>query len=112
MPPKFFRTNGHVLICQDTTCQRLGSPLLYRALWNHLERHSQAYYKSGGKVRLTQSGCLGACGYGPTMCVYRQRPGGLEEAWYGAVDFPLASRVAQAVQDGTELPTEHKYGPE
>ncbi|MFC3860430.1 ferredoxin [Deinococcus antarcticus] len=112
MPAKFFPTNGHLLVCQNGTCQRLGSPLLFQALWQHLERENLAYYKAGGTVRLTQSGCLGACGYGPTLCVYRQRGGQLEEAWYGAVDFPLAARIARAVQDESDLPTEHRYGPE
>lgn len=112
MPPKFFPTNGHILICQNGSCQNRGSGLLYKALWNHLERENLAYYKKGGKVRLTESGCLGACSYGPTLCVYRQRNGGLEEGWYAAVDFGEAKAVAQAVQDETELPQPHKYGPE
>lgn len=112
MPPKFFPTRGHLLVCQGPHCQARGSGLLYRALWNHLERSGLAYYKKGGSLRLTESGCLGACSYGPTVCVYRQREGGLEEGWYAATDFPLASRIAQAVHEGVELPAEHKYGPE
>ncbi|GAA5501240.1 hypothetical protein Dxin01_00972 [Deinococcus xinjiangensis] len=112
MPPKFYPTSGHILICQNNNCQGRGSALLYKALWNHLEREGLAYYKKGGKVRLTESGCLGACSYGPTLCVYRQTPQGLEEGWYAAVDFPVAKAVAQAVQDGSELPEAHKYGPE
>lgn len=114
MPAKYFRTNGHLLVCQGPNCQARGSALLHRALWNHLERASLAYYKRGGTLRLTESGCLGACSYGPALCVYRADPAGagLEEAWYAAVDFPLAARVAQAVHDGAPLPAEHRYGPE
>ena len=112
MPPKFFPTNGHILVCQNSSCQNRGSALLYKALWNHLEREGLAYYKGGGTVRLTESGCLGACSYGPTLCVYRQTAQGLEEGWYAAADFAVAKAVAQAVQDGTELPAAHRYGPE
>ena len=111
MPPKYYPTRGHLLVCQGTSCQARGSSLLYQALWKHLERESQSYYKQSGSVRLTTSGCLGACNYGPTMCVYRQRPEGLEEGWYAAMEFPLASRIAQAVHEGAPLPGEHRYGP-
>lgn len=115
MTPKFFPTNGHLLVCQGQNCLARGSALLHRALWNHLERQALAYYKRGGTLRLTESSCLGACSYGPTLCVYRESPtpgAGLEEAWYAAVDFPLAARIAQAVQDRAPLPPEHRYGPE
>lgn len=113
MTPKYFRTSGHLLVCGGATCQQKGSPLLYKALWNALETQSLAYYKKGGSVRLTQSGCLGACGSGPTVCAYRTRPeGGLEEGWYAAVDFPLALRLARTMHEGRPLPGEHRYGPE
>ena len=112
MPARYFKTNGHLLVCQGQNCQARGSVLLHKALWNHLERQSLAYYKTGGTVRLTESGCLGACSFGPALCVYRQQEDRLEEGWYAAVDFPLATRIAQAVQDGAALPTERKYGPE
>jgi len=112
MPPKYFKTSGHLLVCQGPNCQARGSALLHKALWNHLERAALAYYKTGGTLRLTESGCLGACSYGPALCVYRQQNGELEEGWYAAVDFPLAVKVAQAVHDGDQLPEDHKYGPE
>ena len=111
MPPLYFKTSGHLLVCTGPNCQVRGSALLHKALWNHLERQSLAYYKKGGSLRLTESGCLGSCSYGPSMCIYRQRGSGLEEAWYAAVDFPLATRIAQAVHEGAELPEEHQYGP-
>lgn len=113
MTPKYFRTNGHLMVCQGQSCQTRGARLLYQALWNHLERQSFAYYKKGGSLRLTESGCLGACSYGPTLCTYRRTPqGALEEGWYAAVDFPLAARIAQAVHEGAPLPAEHRYGPD
>lgn len=126
MPPPYFRTSAHLLVCQHTNCKARGGDLLYKALWNALDTSRLAYYKTGGSVRLTESGCLGACSYGPVMCVYRQRPGQagegqaqggasgepqLEEAWYAAADFPLAMAVAQAAHDGAALPEDRRYGP-
>ncbi|WP_407569525.1 (2Fe-2S) ferredoxin domain-containing protein [Deinococcus altitudinis] len=128
MPPPHFKTSAHLLVCQHANCRARGSDLLYKAVWNALDTRRLAYYKTGGSVRLTESGCLGACSYGPVMCVYRQRtgsPGGtgsserteplegphLEEAWYAAADFSLAMEVAQAAHDGAPLPEDRKYGP-
>lgn len=111
MPPLYFRTHGHLMVCQGPSCQARGSAVLYRGLWNHLERQSLAYYKRGGSLRLTESGCLGACSFGPTLCVYRHGPAGLEEGWYAAVDFPLAVGVAQAAHDQAPLPSQGRYGP-
>ncbi|WP_075833800.1 (2Fe-2S) ferredoxin domain-containing protein [Deinococcus marmoris] len=110
--PKYFKTSGHLLVCQGPNCQARGSVLLYKALWKHLESASLAYYKTGGSIRLSESGCLGSCSYGPSLCVYRQTQEGLEEGWFAAVDFPQAARLAQAVHDGAALPDEGKYGPE
>ena len=111
MPPTFFATRGHLLVCQNTSCKARGSGLLYRALWNALEQGKLAYYQSGGSLRLTESGCLGACSFGPVVACYRTRNGVMEEGWYAAVDVPLAKQVAQAMHDETDLPTERRYGP-
>ncbi|MFC4639108.1 (2Fe-2S) ferredoxin domain-containing protein [Deinococcus hohokamensis] len=112
MPPKYFPTRGHLLVCQGNSCQARGSALLYQALWKHLEREGLSYYKQGGSLRLTTSGCLGACSYGPTLCVYRPDGTGLQEGWYAGVDFPLARRIAQAVHEQAPLPDEHRYSPD
>ncbi len=112
MSLKSFSTAGHILVCKSQNCQVRGSDLLYQALWNHLERESLAYYKKGGNLRLTESGCLGACSFGPTLCVYRERNKQLEEGWYASVDFPLAKKIMVAVHNYEDLPTAHKYGPE
>ena len=121
--PTYFRTSGHLLVCGHTNCEARGGKLLYAALWNALDRERLAYFKAGGSLRLTESGCLGACQYGPVLCVYRARPGqggpdqqvlserGLEEGWYAATDLPLALRIARAVHAGEALPGERKYGP-
>ncbi len=109
--PTFFPTRGHLLICQNANCQARGSDLLYRAAQNMLERDKLAYYKTGGSLRLTQSGCLGACQFGPVMACYRSRGGQLEEAWYAAADLPLVRAVAQAMHEEDEWPQERRYGP-
>lgn len=115
--PKYFRTRGHVLICQNSNCQARGSAHLFKALWNHLEQEKLAYYKTDGHVRLTESGCLGACSYGPTVCVYREQQsqagqGQLQEAWYAGVDLPLAKQIVNAIQHQSDLPTQHRYDPQ
>lgn len=111
MIPPYFRTSGHLLVCQHTNCRARGSDLLYTALWKALDERRLAYYKTGGSVRLSESGCLGACSFGPVMCVYRQDTQGLEEGWYAGADLPLALKVATAVHEGAELPDDRKYGP-
>lgn len=110
--PKYFPTAGHLLVCQGPNCQARGSAPLYQALWRALDQGHLAYYKSGGNVRLTESGCLGACSYGPALCVYREHGGKLEQGWYAGVDFPLALALAQAVHQGAELPEDRRYGPD
>ncbi|WP_420596275.1 (2Fe-2S) ferredoxin domain-containing protein [Deinococcus sp.] len=111
MPPTFFPTKGHLLICQGSSCQARGAELLHKAVSNALEADKLVYYKTGGSLRLTTSGCLGACNFGPAMACYRARGGELEQAWYAATDFPLARQVAQAVHDEADLPEERRYGP-
>lgn len=112
MPAKYFKTNAHLLLCQHQSCKARGSDLLLLALERALEREKLAYYKAGGSLRLTSSGCLGACGYGPILACYRERNGTLEQAWYENVDFPLAVKVARAAHGETELPPERRYGPD
>ncbi|GGR28480.1 (2Fe-2S) ferredoxin domain-containing protein [Deinococcus ruber] len=109
--PTYFKTSGHLLVCQHVNCKARGAQLLYTALWNALDREKLAYFKTGGSVRLTESGCLGACSFGPVLCVYRQRAGQLEEGWYAAADYALGMAVARAVHAGEDLPTDRKYGP-
>ena len=112
--PRYFPTAGHLMVCQGQSCLARNSRLLYQALWQALDREYLAYYKPGGQVRLTESGCLGACSYGPTMCVYRtpSSGAGLEQGWYAGMDFPAALALARAVQVGAELPQAGRYGPD
>ncbi|MGI8748806.1 MAG: (2Fe-2S) ferredoxin domain-containing protein [Deinococcus sp.] len=111
MPPRYFPTSGHLLLCGHTSCRERGSQKLYAGLWERLEAEHLAYHKSGGRVRLTASGCLGTGEWGPTLCVYRERAGQLEQGWYRGVDLPAALEIARAVQQETELPAEGRYGP-
>ena len=112
MGGKYFKTSGHLLLCQHQNCQARGADVLLPALTRALETQRLAYYTTGGSVRLTPTGCLGACQCGPVLTCYRERRGQWEEAWYEAVDLPLALRVARAVHDGEDLPGERRYGPE
>ncbi|MBB6098731.1 (2Fe-2S) ferredoxin [Deinobacterium chartae] len=109
--PKFFSTRAHLLLCQNANCRKRGADLLHLGLARALEEQRLMYYKAGGSLRYTTSGCLGACSYGPVLALYRQRPDGtgLEQAWYFGVDFPLALEVARAAHAGTALPQERRY---
>lgn len=111
--PPFFPTRGHVLLCTGPRCGRAGGTRLFREASEALERRRLAYYREGGTVRLSEAGCLGACGHGPTLACYRGRAPDdqvqLEQAWYAAADLALVLRVAEAIQDGAPLPEEQRY---
>jgi hypothetical protein len=74
MSARYFPTSGHLLLCQHQNCRARGADLLMLALTRALEQEKLLYYKAGGSVRLTGSGCLGACGYGPVLACYRSVP--------------------------------------
>jgi (2Fe-2S) ferredoxin len=77
-----------------------------------LERRRVAYYKDGGTVRLTESGCLGACSHGPTVVAYYGGPGGaLEEAWYVGMDTRRVVALAEALHRGEAPPETRRFGP-
>lgn len=111
--PPYFPTQGHLLLCTGPRCSRAGSQRLFRDASDLLERRRLAYYKDGGTVRLSEAGCLGACGHGPTLACYRSVPadrsGQLEQAWYCAADLPLVTRVAEAIQHEQPLPDDRRY---
>jgi hypothetical protein len=62
--PLFFETRAHVLVCTSVNCSRAGARRVFEATWRALEERKVAYYRDGGTVRLTESGCQGACGHG------------------------------------------------
>ena len=102
--PKFFSTNGHLLLCQNTNCLQRGAGFLHQSLTSALEREHLMYYRAGGTLRYTPSGCLGACSSGPILACYREKDGLLEQGWYYGVTLPLALEVARAVQEKGDLP--------
>jgi (2Fe-2S) ferredoxin len=82
-------TRAHVLVCVDGRCAVRGSQELHRALWQAMEDERLAYYRTGGSVRMTSSGCLGACDDGPTVAVYAPDDHGvLHPKWYGSMTLP------------------------
>lgn len=86
---------------------------MHRLLTRTLEQHHLIYYKSGGTLRYTTSGCLGACSFGPILACYRNTKhgltDGLEEAWYAGVTLPLALEVAEAIQHDRPWPSQNRF---
>lgn len=109
MKPDFFKTQAHIMICTDPKCAARGSSLLFQAVWNGLEREKLAYYATGGNLRLTQSGCLGACQFGPTVACYFRRDGQLHQAWFSGMDYPRTIGLVRALHAGQEPPTDGRY---
>ncbi len=107
--PKFFSTHGHLMLCQNTNCVQRGADHLHRVLTVALEREHLMYYKKGGTLRYTASGCLGACSSGPVLACYRQRDGQLEQGWYYGATLPVALEVARAVHNERDLPLERRF---
>ncbi len=109
MKPSFYPTRAHLLLCTGSSCRQRGAQELLAGLRVELESRFWAYYRAGGNLRLTASGCLGACSFGPTLAVYR--PEGPEvQAWYYAATLPLALRVAEAARSGQPWPQERRFG--
>ena len=109
MKPAFFKTNAHLLICTDERCATQGSRILFKSVWNGLETERLAYYKTGGNLRLSHSGCLGACQFGPAVTCYFKRNENLREAWYHNMDHPRTMQLARALNADLELPLENRY---
>ncbi len=83
--------------------------MLFQAVWQGLESEKLAYYKAGGNLRLSESGCLGACQFGPAIACYFKRDTGLEQAWYQRMTFPSTMQLAKALHGGLELPVEGRF---
>lgn len=109
MKPAFFGTRAHVLICTGPDCAARGSRVLFEATWTALEREKLMYYSAGGNLRLTQSGCLGACQFGPILACYFRRDDELREAWYAGLDYPRTISLARALHAGLEPPRDGRY---
>jgi (2Fe-2S) ferredoxin len=107
--PHFFSTQAHILICTDERCLKEGSRLLFEAVWKGLETEKLAYYKTGGNLRLTESGCLGACQFGPTVACYFKHGTGFEQAWYQRMTYPNTMQLARALHGQLDLPTNGRF---
>jgi (2Fe-2S) ferredoxin len=97
------------MICTDARCAAQGSRLLFQSVWKALEDEGLAYYKTGGNLRLTTSGCLGACQFGPTMTCYFKNQSGLREAWYHGMSRDKILGVARALHVSFEPPSDGRY---
>jgi (2Fe-2S) ferredoxin len=107
--PTFFKTTAHLMICTGPQCQAKGSSVLFQAVWHSLEREKLMYYAAGGHLRLTESGCLGACQFGPTVACYFKHQDHLREAWYAGMDYPRTINLARALDAKLELPAAGRY---
>lgn len=109
--PTLFRTRAHLLLCTGPRCRERGAERLFEEAWAALEAERLAYYCAGGTLRLTESGCLGACAHGPNLTCYHRASdeGPLDEAWYAGVDLRSFLAVARAAHAGERLPDDGRY---
>jgi (2Fe-2S) ferredoxin len=107
--PSFFATQAHIQICTSNHCAARGGKLLFQAVWKGLEQEKLVYYAKGGNLRLTSSGCLGACDFGPTVACYFRQGAHLEQAWYHGMDYPSTMHLARALHGGLELPQQKRF---
>lgn len=97
-PHDVVATTPHLLVCIGPNCSARGAGEMFSKIWAGLERDGLAYYKSTGSVRCTATGCLGACGEGPTVAAYPTT--GPPQWWIGmTVDETLA--LARRLHNGT-----------
>lgn len=111
--PLFFSTRAHILVCTGPRCRQRGAGEVFRETWTILEEKRVAYYAKGGAVRLTESGCQGACDHGPNAIAYYGAPGGrgLTEAWYAGLATASLVAIAEALHRGDPPPDEGRYDP-
>jgi (2Fe-2S) ferredoxin len=92
-------------MCVGPNCAARGAEALFTAVWTAFERERLAYYTTGGNLRLTKCGCLGACQSGPIMLCTSPNT----EAWYWAMDYPHSMAVARAAHAGEPWPTDRQF---
>lgn len=97
-------------MCTGPSCTARGARPCFDGAWRDLEAQRLAYYTRGGSIRLTESGCLGACHFGPTVAAYvRRSDGALETAWYHGMDRERVSELCRAIHDERALPDAGRY---
>ena len=107
--PLFFETRAHLLICTGPSCRRVGAATLFAEAWQDLENERLAYHTTGGTLRLTESGCLGACNTGPTVAAYHADGAQLAQAWYADMNREKLLELARALHEGGPLPSEGRF---
>ncbi len=112
-------TSAHVLICVGPRCTERGARNMYGEVWAAFEKERLAYYQTGGSVRLTEAGCLGACEFGPTVACYsstglRSETGGelLTQTWRVNMTTERIVDLARSIHDGAKVHTAPKTGRE
>lgn len=109
--PLFFQTRAHVLVCTGPNCARVGARELFARTWKTIEDRKVAYYRDGGTVRLTESGCQGACGHGPNAIVYFVDASGvMREGYYAGLDAARLLEIAEAVHECRDPGPAQRYG--
>jgi (2Fe-2S) ferredoxin len=109
LKPTFFKTKAHLMVCTGQRCSEAGSRFLFQSVWQSFETEKLVYYKSGGNLRLTESGCLGSCSFAPSAACYFDHDGKLEQAWYAKLDHPQIMTIARALHAGQDLPERNRY---
>ncbi|HJL19935.1 MAG TPA: (2Fe-2S) ferredoxin domain-containing protein [Sandaracinaceae bacterium LLY-WYZ-13_1] len=110
--PTFFSTRAHVLACTGPRCRRRGGVEVFERTWEAMEARRLAYYARGGTVRLTETGCQGACQHGPNaIAYYATGAGTLAEAWYAGTTTERLLALVEALHGDRPLPTRGRYDP-
>jgi (2Fe-2S) ferredoxin len=97
----------------DSSCRRVrdGARGVFASTWKTLEAKKVAYYRDGGTVRLTESGCQGACGHGPNAIVYFvDASGTMREGYYTGLDAERLIAIATAVHEQRDPGPANRYG--
>ena len=73
---------------------------MFSKVWSALEHEQLAYYKTGGTVRCSASGCLGACAEGPTVASYPRT--GEPQWWVGMTADATVALAAELQADAVQ----------
>jgi (2Fe-2S) ferredoxin len=85
LPPRMDPYRRHVIVCTGGFCSPGRGHDLYRHLAELLEGHSLLF--GPGRVKRSETPCLGVCSGGPIVVVYP------EGVWYAEVTPALLERI-------------------